>query len=413
MNFKPTKTAVKLRKCENRDAWMLFIEAYPVYEGNTPKRIRRNLNRMVTSVVWQKDKSGKHSAARDKDGVIKCRSQKDYDSCRFAETVRMYVQAKHDKEYLRSDEEKSMSKLLDAQNGDFIDFMSYELRRRHKGSSESIRTNWKCAITLLKRFTAGKELPLKEIDVTKLEEIKTFLLSAPRGGGKKGTLSRNTASTYFSIIKAALHQAFIDGYLPTDLAAKIKNIPDEESKREYLTLDELQQLAMTPCKTPDLKEAALFSALTGLRHSDIMKLTWAEVYDDVVNNNFRISFRMKKTKLIVDMPISKQARALCGTRREPDKRVFEGLTPPAWICRPLKQWVDAAGITKHITFHCFRHTFATLQLAGGTDIYTVSKLLGHTNVRTTQIYTKLVDSKKQEAANAIKIKGLKIETPNS
>ena len=55
-------------------------------------------------------------------------------------------------------------------------------------------------------------------------------------------------------------------------------------------------------------------------------------------------------------------------------------------------------------FHCFRHTFATLQLANGTDIYTVSKMLGHTNVRTTQIYTKVVDKKKESAADAIKIK---------
>ena len=73
---------------------------------------------------------------------------------------------------------------------------------------------------------------------------------------------------------------------------------------------------------------------------------------------------------------------------------------------PLKRWIEAAGITRHITFHCFRHTYATLQLAGGTDIYTVSKMLGHTNVRTTQIYAKVVDEKKEEAAKVIKIKDL-------
>ncbi len=56
-----------------------------------------------------------------------------------------------------------------------------------------------------------------------------------------------------------------------------------------------------------------------------------------------------------------------------------------------------------ILFHCFRHTFATLQLANGTDIYTVSKMLGHTNVKTTQVYAKVVDEKKNKAANAIQI----------
>jgi len=71
--------------------------------------------------------------------------------------------------------------------------------------------------------------------------------------------------------------------------------------------------------------------------------------------------------------------------------------------RTLDRWIKAAGITRKITFHCFRHTFATLQLTNGTDIYTVSKMLGHTNVKTTQIYAKVVDGKKQKATNTIKL----------
>ncbi|MTT07048.1 tyrosine-type recombinase/integrase, partial [Proteus mirabilis] len=69
----------------------------------------------------------------------------------------------------------------------------------------------------------------------------------------------------------------------------------------------------------------------------------------------------------------------------------------------LRDWLKAAGITKHITFHCFRHTFATLQLFYGTDIYTVSKLLGHRELKTTQIYTKVVDDAKRRAVNKITI----------
>ena len=104
------------------------------------------------------------------------------------------------------------------------------------------------------------------------------------------------------------------------------------------------------------------------------------------------------------MPISQQAYQLCGEPRNPEQLVFEDLPDPSWISGPLKRWITAAGITRNITFHCFRHTYATLQLAGGTDIYTVSKMLTHKNVSTTQIYAELVNSKKRESANKISLK---------
>lgn len=104
------------------------------------------------------------------------------------------------------------------------------------------------------------------------------------------------------------------------------------------------------------------------------------------------------------MPISPQAYNLCGERKKDGELlVFAGLPDPSWISRPLERWVKASGITKHITFHCSRHTYATLQLANGTDIYTVSKMLGHTNVKTTQIYAKVIDKKKDEATEAFKL----------
>ncbi|MCD8287776.1 MAG: site-specific integrase, partial [Porphyromonadaceae bacterium] len=199
---------------------------------------------------------------------------------------------------------------------------------------------------------------------------------------------------------AALKQAFIDGYLTVDLSAKVKGIHAQESRREYLTVEELNRLAQTRCD-PLLKRAALFSALTGLRHCDIQKLKWSEI--DASNGVYRLNFTQQKTKGVEYMPISEQAFQLCGERRESDRLVFPGLPDPSWISKPLKRWVKEAGITKRITFHCFRHTYATLQLAGGTDIYTVSKMLGHTNVRTTQVYAKVVDVKKEEATRTIKL----------
>ena len=167
-----------------------------------------------------------------------------------------------------------------------------------------------------------------------------------------------------------------------------------------MTIDELNRLAQTPCD-PLLQRAALFSALTGLRHCDIQKLKWSEI--EVFNGSYRLNFTQQKTKGVEYMPISEQAFQLCGERKDGEQLVFAGLPDPSWINRPIKKWVVEAGITKHLTYHWFRHSYATLQLAGGTDIYTVSKMLGHTNVRTTQVYAKVVDAKKEEATKTIKL----------
>ena len=143
-----------------------------------------------------------------------------------------------------------------------------------------------------------------------------------------------------------MHQAFIDGYLDVDIAAKVKGIQEEESRREHLTIDELNQLAATPCDYPMLKRAALFSALTGLRHCDIMKMKWRELSKE--GEHYRINFNQKKTGGVEYMPISDQAYLICGEPKDPDRLVFEGLQAPSWINKPVKRWVETAGIKKKI-----------------------------------------------------------------
>ena len=143
----------------------------------------------------------------------------------------------------------------------------------------------------------------------------------------------------------------------------------------------------------------MFSCLTGLRKSDIEKLTWGEIrkQDDFT----RIVFKQKKTGGQEYLDISAQAAAYLGPRKNDDDRVFEGFTYGAWTSLELKRWAVAAGITKNITFHCGRHTFAVMMLDLGADIYTVSKLLGHRELSTTQIYAKVLDKNKQAAVNLI------------
>lgn len=412
-SFQHTKCTVKLRKSEakTRDEWWLIIDIYPIYKtpNGKPSRIKEAVNRTVTTPIWDKSHIAKttkdgivtYKPKRDANGVIMCRSAVDNEACLYADKVRAIRQREYDNAELYTDNEAELVAQNERSLCDYIEYFKNLSDKRHKNASKSIIINWNRVYELLKIYTEGKPLLFSSIDVKLIEDFKTFMLTAPQGGGKSGCVSQNTAATYFSIFKAGIKQAFIDGYLTVDIAAKVKGIPEEESRREHLTLEELNMLAATECDKPIIKRAALFSALTGLRHVDIQKMKWREIVKE--GDHYRLNFTQKKTKGVEYTPISEQAYELCGERLDDNRLVFEGLPNPSWISSPLERWIKAAGITKHITFHCFRHTFATLQLANGTDIFTISKMLGHTKVETTQIYTKVVDQKKEIAADAIKI----------
>lgn len=409
--MKRTVFKVILRKSEYKEQWSLIIESFPVFVPGRDKPMRKHepLGRFVTTPIWDKNSSGRTLAdgkayyrpKRDVNGIIQCRSTIDQEACIFADKVRDIRQHEYDNQSLYTETEAEQAAQNERSKCDFIKYFEDLRDKRHQNSSKSIRVNWDREVKLMKMFTEGKPMTFSTIDMNLMEDYKNFLINAPQGGSKKGTITRNTASTYFSIFKAGLHQAFIDGYLTVDIAAKAKNIAYSDKQREYLTIEELNTLAATPCDRPIMKRASLFSALTGMRHSDIQKLKWKEIIKD--GEHYRILFTQQKTKGVQYMPISDQAYQLCGERGEPDRLVFEGLQDPSWINKPLERWIKAAGITKHITFHCFRHTYATLQLTNGTDIYTVSKMLGHTKVTTTQIYAKIVDEKKEQAADTIVI----------
>jgi site-specific recombinase XerD len=128
-------------------------------------------------------------------------------------------------------------------------------------------------------------------------------------------------------------------------------------------------------------------------------LKWSEVRDE--DTGARIIFRQKKTDGMEYLYISEQARQLLGKRANQKDRVFIGLKYGAHFNAEILRWCMRAGITKHITFHSARHTNAVLLLENGADIYTVSKRLGHREIRTTQIYAKIIDEKMKQASNLI------------
>ena len=115
----------------------------------------------------------------------------------------------------------------------------------------------------------------------------------------------------------------------------------------------------------------------------------------------RIIFTQKKTGGLEYLDITQQAAELLGERGKPNETVFTDIHSPSCTNETIKRWVLRAGINKEITFHCARHTFAVMMLDLGTDIYTVSKLLGHRELSTTQRYAKVLDKNKQKAVSKI------------
>jgi integrase len=261
--------------------------------------------------------------------------------------------------------------------------------------------NWVSAYNYLETFTKGN-LKFADLNEKFCNDFKEHLLTTKSNKSNKTTLAQNSAVSYFNKLKATLKQAYKDGYLTTNLNAKIEVIKQAETRRNFLTIEELNSLVKTECNNPLLKRAALFSALTGLRFSDIKNLVWDEIHHSF-EYGYSIQFTQQKTKGVEVLPISEQAYSLLGEPRQPNYRVFEGLTYSAYENKHLAKWIGLAGIEKDITFHCFRHTFATLQLSKGTDIYTVSKMLGHRELKTTQIYAKIIDQTKREAADKIQL----------
>jgi len=323
--------------------------------------------------------------------------QHNKETIQLAEQIRQKRENHLNKPEVYTGFEKEQLRIKELGEQNFVEYFK-SLADKRKASNHD---NWLSAYNYLETFTKGN-LKFTDLNEKFCNEFKNYLLTTKSNKSKKVTLAQNSAVSYFNKLKAALKQAYKDGYLPSDLNSKIQPVKQAETQRNFLTIEELNSLIKTECSNPLLKRAAIFSALTGLRFSDIKNLVWGEL-EYIEGNGYFIKFKQQKTKGIEMMPISEQAFSLLGDRKEPTDKVFQGLTYSAYENKHLAKWIGLSGITKDITFHCFRHTFATLQLSKGTDIYTVSKMLGHRELKTTQVYAKIIDQTKREAADKIKL----------
>lgn len=316
------------------------------------------------------------------------------------------VRAKN-KETLRLAEAVQAKRVVEVQNGIFgfedtssqigiLEYTQALIDKKYNGDNITSKT-WRATYLRLKNY-CKTDIPLANIDHRWVNGFIRHLGNTQNF--KSGTtLSQNTQFFYFSKLKAIINQALRDGLIHTNPLLKAGSIKAEHSERVYLTLAEVRAMASVEYKDGNLKRAFLFSCLTGLRKSDIEKMTWGEVREE--NGHTRIVFRQQKTGGQEYIDLSSQAVRYMGERGKPEELVFRGFRYNWNTTQYLTRWAKQAGVEKRLTFHAGRHTFAVLMLELGTDIYTVSRLLGHKDIKTTQIYANITDKKKQEAVAKI------------
>ena len=253
--------------------------------------------------------------------------------------------------------------------------------------------------------TGDINICLSEIDVDFCRGFVKFLKTAHHGVKKDATavISQGCAHHHQAVFNGALNKAVREGIIASNpmklLDAKEKHQP-AESVREYLTIDELKAIMKADCANTEVKKAFIFSCFAGLRLGDVRALTWNKVFLASDGKTKFVRTIMEKTNKLVNVPLSKEALNCLSEKEDPNEPIFTLPDTPT-VCHDIRKWMQNADIKKHISFHCSRHTFATMMLTLGVDIYTTSKLLGHSNVSTTQIYSKIVDEKKVEAVNKV------------
>lgn len=262
----------------------------------------------------------------------------------------------------------------------------------------------KSSISLMRRLTRHlniykKGVRLNDVDRQYCLGFIDYLRSAHALNSEK-KLAVSTQKELLNALSIVLNEAVRADVLiknPIRMLATSERIRKPESSREYLTAEELRSLIRVSgnnIAAADDTAAFLFCCFCGLRYSDVRALKWQNIVETAHGKEIVIS--MQKTRRRVTVPLSEQASSILPKKCNPDKNVFSfpkyGVT-----LRRLRKMAKEAGINKKVTFHVARHTFATMMLTAGADLYTISKLVGHKDIRTTQIYSKVVDHKKREA----------------
>jgi integrase len=249
---------------------------------------------------------------------------------RMREFLGIYLDPKEDKTYrqeklglaenikakrqfeLNNEEYGFPSKEKQKQN--FVKYFEYQMNRR----TGHTKVPWSNAYKYLHQYTKGSVF-FSNIDKTWLEGFRALLLNS---------LSPSSASLYYSKVKCALRESVRDRILIYNPADQVDPIKIPQKEKEFLTVDEIQKIANTPCRNNQVKKAFLFSCFTGLRYGDIVALTWNQIKEVNFDGNgttYSIQLRQSKTGIITTIPLNETAINLIGDRPKEDSlaRVYE------------------------------------------------------------------------------------------
>ncbi|MBP5518015.1 MAG: site-specific integrase [Bacteroidales bacterium] len=362
-----------------------------------------------------------------KDGNISLYLDYNLNGKRVREYLKLYLIPEHEstdkgrnKETLRLAQAVKAQRITELQNGTtgfrpigrgkiyLSDWLQQERERFQKQGSTAYQSSIRNTIKQVKTYG---DRPLNKIDKAYLEGYIEHLKTALNKYGKP--LSANSQSLYYDVVAIALNRAVKEGYIKDNPSRRLdaKQRPkQEQSKRVFLTIEELKTLQHTKARiyggtTKRYKEtqnAFLFSCYTGLRYSDIVTLKWEDI-KTLPDGSKEVVKTMQKTKETAFVPLSVFALEYLPTKpkKAPENGLVFNLARVDIVWDILQDWSKRAGLEKHISFHTARHTFATLALSYGADVYTIKELLGHKNINTTQIYAKVVAETKRKAVNLI------------
>lgn len=244
----------------------------------------------------------------------------------------------------------------------------------------------------------AKRIKPEQISKDMVEAFTEYLQGRSVGEGAKSIYAR-----FKKVIKYAIEH---DIMIKNPCTGVVIKVDEQILKKDVLSLDEIQQLITThdERQNPEVRRAFIFCLYCGLRYCDVKDLTFA----NVDYSNKLLKFEQSKTKghsasSGVVIPLNDGLLKLIGEPtavQTKDSNIFA--LPSYEMClKSLQRWVKSAGIDKHISWHCARHSFAVNILNNGANIKTVASLLGHSGLKHTEKYTRAIDSLKQDAINSL------------